>query len=151
MTYKTIKHERRAAALTKVIKVLIVIMVMAVAIAAALLLSGCTPPKKAVMEKPMAATLPPLVMGEDLLTSTVPHRAADTQKPEPTPARCTVVTGYASGTVNVRSGPGMSYPVVDVVQEGQELPLFGQVQDGWQRVCTPQLVEGWFYVERWCK
>jgi hypothetical protein len=67
------------------------------------------------------------------------------------PARCIVSTGYDSGTVNVRSGPGMAYQVVDVVQEGQELPLFGQPADGWQRVTTPALVDGWFYISKWCK
>jgi general stress protein YciG len=69
----------------------------------------------------------------------------------PTPARCIVSTGYQTGTVNVRGGPGMDYQVVDVVTEGQELPLIGETVNGWQRVTTPALVDGWFYIVRWCK
>jgi uncharacterized protein YgiM (DUF1202 family) len=70
----------------------------------------------------------------------------------PTPAaRCVVSTGLEKGTVNIRSGPGMSYTVVDYATEGEELMTIGEPVDGWQRVCNARLVEGWFYVERWCK
>lgn len=152
MSYKMIKSERRGARIIKAIKILIISLVIVAAFAIALMLSSCTPPPIPVRAKPVPTALPPnLVMGQDLPTSTAAHRATDTQRPEPTPMRCTVATGYDYGTVNVRSGPGMSYSVVDVAQEGQVLPLFGDPVDGWQRVTTPALVDGWFYVERWCK
>jgi len=78
-------------------------------------------------------------------------REMGTIVPTPTPARCIVTTGLEAGTVNVRGGPGMAYQVVDVVTEGQQLPLIGEPVNGWQRVTTPALVDGWFYVIRWCK
>lgn len=77
--------------------------------------------------------------------------ATATAAPAPTPPRCIVSTGYTGGTVNVRSGPGMAYPVVDIVGEGETLPLFGQTVHGWQRVTTAKLVSGWFYVISWCE
>jgi uncharacterized protein YgiM (DUF1202 family) len=90
-------------------------------------------------------------------TATLPVWVTVTGLPSATPAAtrpaaptCIVSTGLPDGTVNVRSGPGMHYPVVDVVSEGEILPLYGEPEHGWQRVCTARLVEGWFYTPTWC-
>lgn len=76
--------------------------------------------------------------------------STETPYPTSTPAWCTVTTGLPSGTVNVRSGPGMQYSVVDVAHEGESLLLGAEYISGWQRVTTPRLVDGYFY-EKWCK
>jgi uncharacterized protein YgiM (DUF1202 family) len=120
-----------------VIKVLVVIF--------ALLLAGCTIPAQ-----PAHTEFTPTATVTIIPTSKIVHAAVRVVS-TPTPVRCVVSTGYDDGLVNVRSGPGMSYPVVDVVQEGQELPVLSDPVDGWVKVCTSKLVEGWFYQERWCK
>lgn len=115
----------------------------------ALLLAGCKPfPTRTPTETPPATSAP---TRQETNTARAARAAAARAVLSPTPARCVVSTGYNAGTVNVRSGPGMTYSVVDVVQEGQELPLYGHPVDGWQEVTTPALVNGWFYVIRWCK
>ncbi len=112
-----------------------------------LFLAACTPfPTRTPTETAAAISSPTM----QATNTARPAGAAARAALSPTPARCVVSTGYQAGTVNVRSGPGMSFPVVDVVSEGQLLPLYGQPSNGWQRVTTPALVDGYFYVSRWC-
>jgi uncharacterized protein YgiM (DUF1202 family) len=116
------------------------------------LLAGCMPPE---------ATVSPVQRFSDTQGTEVPYEVTksltivpvDTEWHILTPTKtiCTVSTGFDVGTVYVRSGPGMSYRVVDVAHEGDQLVTIGPVMKGWQAVTTPQLVDGWFYVERWCK
>jgi hypothetical protein len=122
-------------------------------IALVLLLSGCLPP--------LEATVSPVQRFSDTPGTSTPYEVTksltivpvDTEYHEPLPTKttCTVRTGYNVGTVYVRSGPGMSYRVVDVAHEGDQLVTIGPVMKGWQSVTTPGGVDGWFYVERWCK
>jgi uncharacterized protein YgiM (DUF1202 family) len=44
--------------------------------------------------------------------------------PTVTPAqRCTIKTGYPAGSLNLRDGPGMSYPVIAWLSEGDSLTI----------------------------
>lgn len=78
----------------------------------------------------------------------------NTQAPLPSPTfvptvqTCRVSTGNANGTVYVRSGPGMQYPVTTVVLEGDVLLKLSE-SGGWWNVATPELEEGWFW-PKWC-
>ena len=111
------------------------------------LLAGCLPPVKT----PAAPTI--------TATSAQVYDTPTAAPPEPTAvpptdeARwCTVSTGYQDGAVNIRSGPGMEHPVVDVAHEGEVLHVWrgDHPIDGWVHVTTPQFVDGWFYAQRWC-
>lgn len=126
-------------------------------------LTGCIPatpigrptPQRTPIQQPTSAAAH---TAEKQPTSTTAHGQelppwTPTLAPGATPTpRCIVDTGgIEPGTVNVRSGPGMNYQVVDVVEDGDELPLYGPTVNGWQQTTTPQLVAGWFYVRDWCK
>ena len=64
---------------------------------------------------------------------------------------CTVRTGYKGGTVNIRSGPGMDYPVVGVAEEGELLYVMEPPVFGWSPVRAFDGTGGFFYVSEWCK
>jgi uncharacterized protein YgiM (DUF1202 family) len=108
---------------------------------AVVLLSGCVavPTVQAVN---VESTITP--------TPTTAPTATPTPVPSPTAHACQVSTGYASGTVYVRKGPGMQYPVVDFASEGESLPVLDIADaEGWIFTRT-QRTEGYFYAERWC-
>jgi uncharacterized protein YgiM (DUF1202 family) len=121
-----------------------VLALATVIITLVLLLAGCTPAVEAAPGAPAATEQP----AQEPTAEPTPTRVI---APTATKSTCTVRTGYGVGTVYVRSGPGMSYPVVDVAHEGDELTTIGPVMKGWQAVTTPQLVDGWFYVQKWCE
>lgn len=81
-----------------------------------------------------------------------PTRAESTRAPSPTPpAWCLVETGGTAGTVYIRRGPGMSFPVVGYATQGERLELTGHTDPaGWAEVRTAGGVMGWFYVPAWC-
>lgn len=120
----------------------------------ALLLVGCSLPRGFIPSTAPSPT-PPATSSPTMQPTRThqarPVSAAAARITSTQPARCVVSTGYDAGTVNVRGGPGMAWPVVDIVNEGQELPLYGQPVNGWQEVTTPALVNGWFYISKWCK
>jgi uncharacterized protein YgiM (DUF1202 family) len=108
---------------------------------AVVLLSGCvTIPK--VQAVNVESTITP--------TPTIAPTATPTPVPSPTAHVCQVSTGYTAGTVYVRQGPGMKYPVVDFASEGESLPVL-DIADvkGWILTRTAR-VEGYFYAARWC-
>lgn len=72
--------------------------------------------------------------------------------PSPAPASCLVETGQPAGTVYIRSGPGMSWPVSGYATQGERLELTGRTDPaGWAEVRQESGLAGWFYVIRWCK
>lgn len=82
---------------------------------------------------------------------TTPTRAESVPTPSPTPAFCLVETGQPAGTVYIRRGPGMSFPVVGYTIQGERLELTGHTDPaGWAEVRTAGGVMGWFYVPAWC-
>ncbi len=74
------------------------------------------------------------------------------------PAVCVVSTGWADGTVNIRSGPGMDWSVVGFAHEGDRLMLTNRAAvGGWREVTQAGQSagtfgrRGWFFVVAWCK
>ncbi|MGD2048395.1 MAG: SH3 domain-containing protein [Chloroflexota bacterium] len=71
--------------------------------------------------------------------------------PTPTPLPVQPATPIAqptavvtSGVLNVRSGPSVSFAVVDVVYQGQQLVLIGRNESAtWVNIRTPDNTEGW--------
>lgn len=61
---------------------------------------------------------------------------------------CQVSTGVTRGLVNLRAGPGMHHPVLQVVPEAEALPFLGQAgsfEDGaWRQVRVEDQI-GWIY------
>lgn len=72
--------------------------------------------------------------------------ATPAPRPTATHPACTVTTGSRRGTVNIRSGPGMTYPVIGYAVEGQQLEIIEALPSGWAKIET-----GYFFIERWCK
>lgn len=52
---------------------------------------------------------------------------------------CTVVID----TLNIRSGSGTSFNIVDTVKQGQKLSLTTESQNGWLKISSP--IEGWVF------
>jgi uncharacterized protein YgiM (DUF1202 family) len=75
------------------------------------------------------------------------------RSPSPTPGiTCRVSTGNKAGTVNIRSGPGMSYSVISYSSEGDILTLtHPQGLTGWIEIITPAGLQGYFYAPTWCE
>lgn len=120
------------------------------------LLAGCipatpgewlTPSPTTPSQAPTSVTAHPSPAGlEELQAALEQPTATATAQPA-----CRVWTGIPTGTVNVRLGPGMDYPVIDVVHEGEILTLYGQPEQGWQKVGTPRQRAGWFFIAAWCE
>lgn len=65
-------------------------------------------------------------------------------KPTPPESLPTATAIIITGILNVRSGPGISFGVVDVVNQGQQLALIGRDQNAtWIKVRTPDNTDGW--------
>lgn len=72
--------------------------------------------------------------------------------PRPTPQTCVVTTGYGTGTINIRSGPGHTYAVVGTAREGDVLTFTGkQNEQGWAPILTSDGLSGYFYIPSWCE
>ncbi len=71
--------------------------------------------------------------------------------PEPVPPATGAVAIVNTGALNVRSGPGPTYPSVAVVTSGQQLLLIGRNASAtWVKVQLPNGVQGWvnvYYVQ----
>lgn len=67
-----------------------------------------------------------------------------TLKAESGQESCRVATGWPGGYLNLRSGPGMSYQVLQVLQEGERVTATGRNMAGWLLVETPA-GNGWIY------
>jgi len=88
---------------------------------------------------------------------TVLAAASPTPVPSPTPAeRWVVCTGYADGTLNVRSCPGVQCWAHDALYEGQEVvPAGGTAtppgapDEFWWHIVQP--VEGWVRAKFLCQ
>jgi uncharacterized protein YgiM (DUF1202 family) len=63
----------------------------------------------------------------------------DTATPTPAPKSCQVTAAEA---LNLRSGPGTSYPVIAWLQPGDVLTITQQ-SNGWVQVTTPTGAAGW--------
>lgn len=65
-------------------------------------------------------------------------------KPTPPESQPIATAVVITGILNVRSGPSLSFVVMDVVNQGQQLVLIGRNQDAtWVKVRTPDNIEGW--------
>ncbi len=64
-------------------------------------------------------------------------------------AWCRVATGIVAGRLNLRSGPGVAYPVLAVLWEGDTLQITKQV-GGWLAVLTSTDQNGYIY-STYCK
>ena len=63
---------------------------------------------------------------------------------KPTPPESQLTAVVATGALNVRSGPAISFSSVAVVVSGEQLVLLGRnVNTSWVKVRTPGNVEGW--------
>jgi uncharacterized protein YgiM (DUF1202 family) len=82
----------------------------------------------------------PLQAGSDLLP------------PRPTPRVCVVKTGYETGTINIRLGPGHNFAVVGTAREGDVLTFTAEEDvDGWAPILTEDGLTGYFYIPSWCE
>jgi hypothetical protein len=108
---------------------------------AVVLLSGCVP-----VPKVQAVSITASMISDPTATAA----ATPTPLPSPTVIVCQVSTGYDLGTVYVRAGPGMRFPVVGVAREGQRLTIM-DLSDagGWLKIQSGE-IEGYFYAARWC-
>jgi len=72
---------------------------------------------------------------------------APTSTPTPTPTVTSVPTPFAivqAEVLNVRAGPGTSYPVVGRLTDGESVNIIGQSVDGaWWQVCCVDQKQGW--------
>lgn len=125
----------------------------AVTSALVLALAGCTLPAGFIPLPPTPSVTPSPTRAEYTHTpKTTPAQAESSPTASPTPpAFCLVETGLPAGTVYIRRGPGMSFPVVGYATQGERLELTGNTDPaGWAEVRTAGGVMGWFYVPAWC-
>ena len=113
-------------------------ILIVVLVAAAVILSACDPYQG----------LHPDATPTAVLATTQPV----TQRPSipgstPRPS-CTVTTGVPSGYLNIRSGAGVQYPVIGLLQEGDVLQII--TRGAWLEVETSQHLTGWVN-SRYCK
>lgn len=73
-------------------------------------------------------------------TPTLTATTTNTPTPTPTPPPNAVVVA----NVNLRSGPGTVYKIIDTLSPGQVLTVTGRIADtAWLQVSTDQMREGW--------
>lgn len=119
--------------------------------ALALCLAACAVPAAGSMPTGTSSPSPaPAYTSTPQSTAT---RPALTRTPSPTPpAICLVETGSETGTVYIRRGPGMNWPVAGYAIQGERLELTGQSDPaGWAEIRQAGELAGWFYVSKWCK
>lgn len=92
----------------------------AVTSALVLALAGCTLPAGFIPLPPTPSVTPSPTRAEYTHTpKTTPAQAESSPTASPTPpAFCLVETGLPAGTVYIRRGPGMSFPVVGYATQG---------------------------------
>ena len=78
--------------------------------------------------------------------STLPNQPAPPPEPEPTPPESGVkevlITQTPTGWLNVRAGPGTTYPILTKVYPGQSYPLL-QEAEKWYKIKVDLNTEGW--------
>ncbi|MCP4421531.1 MAG: SH3 domain-containing protein [Chloroflexi bacterium] len=76
-------------------------------------------------------------------TATATPTATPTSTPTPTPAT-TATALVATGALNVRSGPGVTYSVLTVATQGQTVTLLGRnANSSWAKIRLSNGTEGW--------
>ncbi len=69
-----------------------------------------------------------------------------TPSPSPQPAPMIGLDQAATTPINVRSGPGTDYPVLDQLQPGQTAPVTGRNEDNsWWQISLESGVTGWVF------
>lgn len=76
----------------------------------------------------------------------VPPAPTDTPTPEQTVARFTVKPDLQAQAVNVRSGPGTSFPPLGTIQRGQQFEISGKNVEGTWYAFTFNGRQGWVYI-----
>lgn len=116
-----------------------------------LLLAACVVPAGGVANAAPTSSPAP-TWPEPTRTKAPASTPTATSRTTPTPAAwCLVETGNPAGTVYIRRGPGMSYPVVGYATQGERLELTGETNPaGWAEIRQAGLLVGWFYL-KWCK
>lgn len=83
----------------------------------------------------------------NVLAQTVSPTAASTATPTPT-SSVTLVGTVIAGTLNARSGPGLSYPVVVTFLPGEFVTLTGRTSNGaWLRLASTPFPDLWANVQ----
>ena len=81
------------------------------------------------------------------LAQTASPTATSTATPTPTPS-VTLVGTVVTGTLNARSGPGLSYPVVVIFLPGELVTLTGRTSNGaWLRLASTKFPDLWANVQ----
>lgn len=79
-----------------------------------------------------------------------PATQTATNTPTPALATCTVTTGVQAGNLNIRTGAGVGFAVIKVLQEGQAATITDESPRGnWIQVKTGH-VTGWIN-SKFCK
>jgi len=120
------------------------IEVLIIAAVVLLLLTGCMA-GQAITTAAMAETVTRLDVNTAKGTGIQPVPA--TAAAETALAVCVVKDN--GGAVHVRSGAGMTWPVVGYVYPGDTLTITGAAVNGWQPVTFSGL-SGYFYTGSWC-
>ncbi len=104
-------------------------------------LSGCDP-YQGVYPEPSQTPV-------TIVTATAIAVINSPQPPSSTPLpSCTVTTGVPAGYLNIRTGAGVEYGVIDQLHEGDELIILAR--GAWLKVETPQHQTGWVN-SKYCK
>ncbi len=106
-------------------------------------LSGCDPYQGVYPEPTRIATPTAAVSVE---TATQPATDQPISTPHPS---CTVTTGVPAGYLNIRSGPGMQYAVIDILSEGDVLTPTRNRADGWIEVTANHPRDGFASLTGW--
>ncbi len=106
-----------------------------------LVLSGCNPYQGVYPQPSQTAVTAVTATAQGVINSPQPPSST----PHPT---CTVTTGVPAGYLNIRTGAGVEYAVIDQLQEGDELIILAR--GAWLQVETPQHQTGWINA-RFCK
>lgn len=87
------------------------------------------------------------LMPVNVLAQTASPTATSTATPTPTPS-VTLVGTVVTGTLNARSGPGLSYPVVATFLPGELVTLIGRTSNGaWLRLASTKFSDLWANVQ----
>jgi len=86
----------------------------------------------------LTQTPPPL----PTLTRTPSPLPPQVISPTPTLLTCRVTTGLRNGMLHVRRGPGIDYPVVDWLSEGEQVVILTP-DGGWMFIVQEPDLEGW--------
>jgi uncharacterized protein YgiM (DUF1202 family) len=114
-------------------------VVFIVACSLAIILLGCSPFDGLVAVAPTARPT--------ATTTILSTKLSVTPSSTPQPI-CTVATGYQTGKLNLRKGPGTNYAVIRVLADGESLHVIAR--GAWLKVITRQDETG-FINSKFCK